>query len=197
MKRQIKLITTVLILFFYSAFACAQSTNTSAAANSKVDSADLQALVVKLLKWHQADKKADFEPLLKNPKDSVYAGVDWTAHKKRVGELEKTGFFTKEFMDNYQKIALQLDKELKQNRTKYMVGDLPPYDHPNEWCNCQDYPSNALKRLKIVALKTDGNAASFKWTWGNHFFYAVKAKKENNVWKIAELEQFNVRNFQW
>ena len=140
----------------------------------------------------------DFEPLLKNPKDTIYTGIDWQAHKKRVAELEKTNFFTKSFLDNYQQIALHLDKELKQNKTKYIVGELPPFgDDASEWCDCQDYPGNFWKRLKIIVLKINNNSATIKWTWGDNFFYSLKASKENNIWKIAEMERFNIIYFSW
>lgn len=198
MKRQIKIFARLLILCSLTGFAYSQNTKVTITPNAESDSADLKVLVVKLLKWHGTDKNQDFEPLLKNPKDTIYTGINWQAHKKRVAELEKTNFFTKTFLDNYQKIALQLDKEFKQNETKYAVGDLPPYGNDaNEWCNCQDYPGNIFKRLKIVGLKINDNSATFKWTWGANFFYSVKAKKENNVWKIAELERFNIKNFSW
>jgi len=198
LKRQIKIIAGLLILFSFSGFAYSQNTKVTATANAKSDSADLKALVVKLLKWHEKDNNMDFEPLLKNPKDTIYTGIDWQAHKKRVTELEKTNLFTKSFLDNYQQIALHLDKELKQNKTKYIVGELPPFgSDANEWCDCQDYPSNYLKRLKILALKINNNSATFKWTWGDDFFYSIKAQKENNIWRIAEMERFNIKNFSW
>jgi len=197
LKRQIKIIARLLILFPFSSFAYSQNTKVTVTANTKSDSAELKALVVKLLRWHNTDKKMDFEPLLKNPKDTIYTGIDWQAHKKRVTELDKTNFFTKSFLDNYQKIALHLDKELKQNKTKYIVGELPPFGNDaNEWCNCQDYPSN-FWNINIVALKINDNTATFKWTWGDNIFYSIKAKKENNMWKIAEMERFSIKDFSW
>ncbi len=198
MKGQIKFISSLLMLLLFANLAHSQNTNISVSIHTKADSADLKALVVKLLKWHDTDKNLDFELAFQNPKDTVYSGINWTVHKNRVTELEKTNFFSKDFLDNYQKIASHLDKELKQNKTKYIVGELPPYGNDaNEWCNCQDYPSNIWKRLKVVALKINGNSATFRWTWGDNFFYSVKAKKENNIWKISELERFNIKNFSW
>jgi hypothetical protein len=198
MKRRISFISRLLIFCSITNFTFSQNTKVAATTNVKTDTADLKALVVKLLKWHDTDKNLDFEPALQNPKDTVYSGIDWTAHKKRVSELEKANIFTKDFLDNYQKIASHLDKELKQNKTKYIVGELPPYGNDaNEWCNCQDYPSNIWKRLKVVALKINDNSATFKWTWGDNFFYSLKAKKENNSWKISELERFNIKSFSW
>jgi len=201
MKPYIMATARLLILLTFSGLAYSQDTKViskvNAATNLKSDSTDLKALVINLLRWHENDKKSDFEPLLKNPKDTIYSGIDWQLYKKRVIELKNTNLFTKDFLDNYQKIALHLDKELKQNKVKYAVGDLPPYDHSNEWCNCQDYPSNIWKRLKIVSLKINDNSANFKWTWGDNFFYSTKARKENNVWRISALEKFNLENFSW
>ncbi|MFT3911368.1 MAG: hypothetical protein QM737_18240 [Ferruginibacter sp.] len=202
MNKQIKSISIAFILISVSCFAYTQNKNvisiTNTPTNFKSDSTVLSSLVLKLLKWHQADKKADFELLAIGATDSIHTGINWASHKERVAELEHTGFFSKTFIDNYQKIALHLDKELKQNKTKYFIGDLPPYgNEANEWCNCQDYPANAWKKLKIVNLKINGDVAGFKWTWGNNFFYSVKAVKENNAWRIAELERFTIKNFSW
>jgi hypothetical protein len=39
--------------------------------------------------------------------------------------------------------------------------------------------------------------ATFQWTWGSKFFYAVKAKKENDSWRITALQGFTIKNFAW
>jgi len=198
MNRQIKISTGLFILCFMPGFAYTQNTTVASKTMIQTDSAPLKALVVKFLQWLGTDKKSDFEPLLQHPEDTVYTSIDWQAHKQRVAALEKTNLFTKEFVDNYQKIALYLDQELKTNKTKYAVGDLPPYGNDaSPWCNCLDYPAGMWKRLQIVALKINNNAATFKWTWGNKYSYAAKAIKENNVWKIAALERFNMNAFSW
>ena len=112
MKRQIKTIATLLILFSFSSFAYSQDTKviskTSSSTSFKTDSTELKSLVVELLKWHETDKKSDFEPLLNSPTDTIYTGINWELHKKRVAELEKTSFFTRDFLDNYQNIASHL-----------------------------------------------------------------------------------------
>lgn len=192
------LIVTVLVM----SCSCVQ-TRKNAKTNSKKapisessDSIELIALTKNLLKWHEADLKGDFIPTSDN--DSIYTGIDWTAHKARMEELSKTNFFTREFMDNYQKIALHLDKDLKKNPVKYHIGELPPYGNDaNEWCNCQDYPSDVWKRLTIKSIKRAKDIASFYWTWGDDLSYFVKAKKENGHWGIAYLERFDVKNFTW
>ncbi len=198
MIKQLQIGLKLLILCFLANIAYSQNKKIATPINYKNDRANLQALVIKVLKWHDKDKNLDFEPLLKNPNDSLYLGLNWHSHKKRVKELEKTNFFSKDFLDNYEKIAFHLDKELKKNKIKYKVGYLPPYGNgANEWCECQDLPSDDWKSIKIVQLKIIDNSAIFKWTWGDNLSYIVKAKKENKIWKISELEKFNIRNFTW
>lgn len=84
-------------MFFFIIFASSQNTKITGTANIKNDSVDLKALVVKLLKWHETDKKSDFELLLKNKNDTVYSGIDWQLHNERVIELEHTHLSQKAF----------------------------------------------------------------------------------------------------
>jgi hypothetical protein len=164
----------------------------------KGDSIELRQLIIKLLKWHESDLHGvDFPLVSDKTSDSIYTGINWAAHKQRVKQLENTGFFTKEFLSTYQKIAEHLDKELKHNKEKYRIGDLPPYDHANEWCDCQDYPTNVWKRLRIKSIKINGESATFKWTWASDFSYSVRAQKVGGNWQIAQLEKFDIRNFIW
>jgi len=163
----------------------------------KSDSIKLRNLIINILKWHQKDTSVDFEPMTNKSTDSVYSGIDWKKHNQRILALKKTNFFSQIFFDNYTKIAQHLDEELKQNKTKYFVGDLPPYDHPNEWCNCQDYPNNIWNNFKITSLKISDNQATFKWTFDKKNLYSVKARREDNIWKVTDLEGFQIKNFSW
>jgi len=182
------------IVILTSNYSCIRAQNNT----SDSDSAAFAVLIKKMLKWHEADRSGDFL-MISNPKDTVYySGLDWTANKKRMRELFETNFFTKDFLENYQAIALHLDKELKQNKIKYRIGELPPYgNEANEWCNCQDYPSNIWQRLQITNIKIDNDTATFQWTWGDNFYYSVNTKKENGSWKISYLERFDIKNFTW
>lgn len=184
-----KMTTSLIVLFLLINKGFSQSRS--------ADSIQLTTLIKSVLKWHQADRGFDFEPIKTNPKDSIFSGINWQSHKKRLKQLEQTNFFSKDFLDTYQKIAEHLDRELKENKTKYYEGDLPPYDHANEWCNCQDYPAGGLSHLKITNLAIEKDIASFKWTWAKNFSYSVKAKKEKGSWRISELEMFNTKNFSW
>ena len=91
-----------------------------------------------------------------------------------------------------------MDKELRDGSSLWPDGEMPTFnDDVDEWCNCQDNPDNYWEKLTLVDLKFNNDEANFKWTWGNHFFYGVKAGKENNVWKITGLERFTIKNFSW
>jgi hypothetical protein len=54
--------------------------------------------------------------------------------------FENTGFFSAEFLQNYDAIAKGIDTRLKTNKDEWMVGDMPPFgEDANPWCRCQDY----------------------------------------------------------
>jgi len=203
-----KKISTIIFLFTITAnfLNCRDTGNLkpqsrdSILINSSADSTALVSLVIKLLKWHESDSNLsmDFDVKKTSPADSIYSGIDWTVHKKRMTELSNTNFFTDSFLSNYHHIALYLDQELKSNKTKYREGDLPPYGGDgNEWCNCQDFPGDIWKNLKITDLKMNGDSANFKWNWGDELYYSVKTKKENGSWKISYLEGFDIKKFSW
>jgi hypothetical protein len=182
--------------------ACKQAGNSmfqgrdSLSSKSSHDSLGLDSLVTKLLRWHESDNQMDFDVIKANPGDSIYSGIDWTAHKNRMAELSKTNFFTDGFLNNYNNIALHIDKELKTNPTKYHEGDIQPWSYDtNEWCNCQDFPDSSLDKLKIVDLELHGDSANFKWTWGDSSYYSVRTKKENGSWRISCLERFEIQKF--
>jgi len=160
------------------------------------DSLELTKLVKNLLRWNETDRFWDFDVI--STDDSIWTGINWDIHSKRMQQLSETNFFTKSFLEYYQNIAVYLDKELKENLEKYYVGDLPPFGNgANEWCDCQDFPEHWEKYFKIVDLKISTNSAEFKWTWGSGHFYFVRAKKEDNLWRISYLERFDIKNFRW
>lgn len=201
------------ILGFALIFSCSQNKKIENQISvSKDDSIKLKELIISMLKWYSKDGNYDFDVVSDKNRnfdaakdsiygiyDSIFVGINWQSYKKRMTELAETKLFTKNFLNNYQNIALLLDKELKENQEKWHVGDMPPYgDGANEWCDCQDFPSeNWQKILKIFDLKLKDSTVKFKWTWEKDFSYSVEAIKENNVWKINELEKFNIENFSW
>ncbi|UWY30474.1 hypothetical protein N4T20_11180 [Flavobacterium sp. TR2] len=164
----------------------------------KNDKQEIETLVKKLYEWVETkNNNNDFDPIA-NKKGDKYIGLDLNAHKKRLEELKKTNFFSQQFLDNYNKIALRIDSNLKTKKIEWLEGDLPPFGNDsNPWCNCQDNPENYWKTMAINHLKIENNKASFDWTWSwkGNFKYKVKAIKENGAWKIAYLEGFDFDDF--
>nr|WP_294780556.1 hypothetical protein [uncultured Flavobacterium sp.] len=164
----------------------------------KSDKQEIEILVKKLYEWVETkNSNNDFNPLA-NKKGDKYIGLDLNAHKKRLEELNKTNFFSQQFLDNYNKIALQIDSNLKTKKIEWFEGELPPFGNDtNPWCNCQDNPENYWKTMTINHMKIENNNASFDWTWSwkGDFKYKVKTVKENGIWKIAFLEGFDFNDF--
>ncbi|PWB24735.1 hypothetical protein [Flavobacterium sp. HTF] len=162
------------------------------------DKQQLETLLLKTYEWVETkNSNNDFNPVA-NKKGDKYIGLNLKEHNKRLEELKKTNFFSQQFLDNYNKIALKIDANLKNKKIEWFVGDLPPFGNDaNAWCDCQDNPEEYWKTLKINNLKIENDKASFSWTWTkwkDDSKYAVKAVKENGIWKIAYLEGFDYEN---
>ncbi|HTI57406.1 hypothetical protein [Mucilaginibacter sp.] len=164
------------------------------------DSIQLTKLVRAMYKWHETDttRAGGFSPVKKNPRDTFYSGIDLNANNNAVTKLQATGLFANDFLDDYRKIAERMDKELHDGSSSWAEGELPSFeDDVDEWCNCQDYPDNYWEKLTLTNIRLNKSEATFKWTWGDGFYYKTKAKKENNVWKISYLEGFDMSYYNW
>ncbi|MDD6210844.1 MAG: hypothetical protein PUB21_09600 [Bacteroidales bacterium] len=162
------------------------------------DSLEMAALIKNMLIWDDSSKMGDFLEKTDSPDDSIYTGIDWEIHQKRMQVLSDTKLFNEDFLENYQKIAEHLDRELKENPLKCYVGEIPPYGGFRLWCNCQDYPDDRENCFTIFNLKVEGDSASFKWGWGGEEWgNYVKVKKKNNSWRISYMEQFDIERFSW
>jgi hypothetical protein len=157
-------------------------------ANINVDSVELTTLTRNVYKWYETTTKfqTDFNYIVR---DSLLKGIDWTKNKERMEDLQKTDLFDTFFLNNLKEIAEQIDKYCKEDNEKYQFNLYPPWvSGANDWCNCQISPDNYWETLTISNLKDNGDSADFNWTWGNDFYYHVKAKKTNNKWRISYLQ---------
>lgn len=173
-----------------------------AVVHANTDSVQLTALIRKLYGWHDhgrdSEKMRAFEPVKTNPTDSLYSGIDLTKTDETLKYMKSTGMFADEFLNNYRAIAVRMDKELHDGSSEWLVGDMPTFaSDADDWCNCQDNPATYPDHLTITSLKITGNQAAFKWTWGDDFYYKVRATKENDQWKIAYLEGFDINKYNW
>lgn len=176
-----------------------KSTTTVTVTNPKQDSVELTKLVRMLYKWREANVRVgNLEPIKKKPTDTLYSGINLAATNAAIEQLRKTSLFTEDFLADYKAIAVRMDKELREGLSLWREGDLSNFqDDVNEWCNCQDNPDKYWETLTLTDIKYDQNEANFKWTWGDNFFYKVKAKKENHLWKISYLEGFDMNWYSW
>jgi hypothetical protein len=156
---------------------------------NRSDSIELLALIRKLFSWHSVDTVMDFKPF---SKDTIYIGIDWIANKKRVEALLKTDFFSKEFLDYYNNIAIKIDKYIKINKPRNNPGIQSFEMDADIWCACQDLPDLKVPDLTITDLIISHDSATFKWSSRTVYseFVKVRAIKENQIWKIAYLEGF-------
>ncbi|MFD1603030.1 hypothetical protein ACFSJW_06980 [Flavobacterium artemisiae] len=162
----------------------------------KNDSIALVELTKKLLQWAEKDSEGDFNPLENKSTESAYSEIDMALHKKRLKELKNTNLFSKDFIANYDKIALKIDSEFKNGTLKWNVGELPPFGFgASPWCNCQDFPNDFLTKTKIKDLEINNNKASYDWGFGPDDVYSIKAVKENDVWKISYMQGFDYNGY--
>ena len=197
--KHFKLTTLILGLLFFSCNQPDNKTTSTINQTSSIKSDDkekLQQLVRQLYEWHETKSSHnDLDPIA-DKQDSTYIGLDLKKHEQRLAEIKQTGFFADQFIDNYNHIAITIDKGLKSKTIEWHVGDLPPFGNDaNPWCNCQDNPDKYWLTMTINKIAFDNNTATFTWTWGNNFEYKVRAIKQNDKWKIAYLQGFDFKEF--
>lgn len=171
------------------------------------DEKQLQELVTELYEWHETkSSNNDFNPAA-DTENRNYIGLDMKQNNLRLKEIRATNLFDEAFLENYQRIATSLDKQLKTKALEWEVGYLPTFGSgANPWCNCQDIPDDSYwNYLKISIISIENNEAALSWTWGNNnsisiewsknFNYRIKASKKNEKWKISYLQGFDYDDF--
>jgi hypothetical protein len=164
------------------------------------DSIALTALVKNIYQWHERSLKEtrDFDVKKEHPADTLFKGIDWVNHNNILNKLRKTGFFAAEFLENYQNIALQIDKALKSGTTIWPVNELPTIAgyEADPWFSAQDFPENNYwERMILKNIQWNKDLASFLWSVDDQFNNTMKAKKENGTWKISYMQGFNPKNY--
>ena len=159
---------------------------------------NIKKMVRNLYEWYETDgmKAYDFD-VTADGLEEKYIALNIQEHKRRLAQLKKTEFFSAQFLDNYNAIALEIDKNLRNGEFEYFVGEMPPYGNDaSPWCNCQDVPSEDYwQSLIIEKLMIQDNEAFFIWTLGNDFQYEMKAVQEDGEWKIAYMQGFDYSKF--
>ncbi|MDQ0965286.1 hypothetical protein QFZ20_000689 [Flavobacterium sp. W4I14] len=173
------------------------ATQKKATSYSLQDSIALLQLTQNLYRWNQTGDNDDyFSPVLKENNDTLYAGLDMKLHQQKLQKISEAGLFSKTFISNYNKIAMTIDAKIKDGTLQWKIGELPPFGNgANLWCNCQDLPDDFLSKLHIMHLRDEKDGIFYNWAWGDGIVYNLKALKENNQWKISEMEGFDYDSF--
>jgi hypothetical protein len=167
---------------------------------------EIRDLIRQVLKWSDS-KDANLWTMLADDNDSICIGLNMKEHKKHLDNLKKTDFFAAKFIENYNKIILELDKKIKNNEFgEMLIGDIPSFNFAsdvNPWCSCQeilfDDPNHWDVDIKIICLNDKNGELEYTWgksvlntdpSWG-YFKYKFKVTKEKNKWKISYMEGFD------
>lgn len=166
--------------------------------DAQKDKEEIQKLMQQVLRWSESNESIVLLPALTDNKDSIYIGFDLNKLKVNLVKLRETGFFTNEFIENYNHIIQNLDRKLRNKEFElWFVGDLPPFKFANDinpWCLCQGYSSNDFHDIEIINLNSKSGELIWKWKkdsdWKDFKFRVIK---EDNKWKISYMEGFDYK----
>lgn len=170
------------------------------------DKEQIQTLIRKVLRWGDS-LNVGLLPGVVDSKKKVISSLNLGEHKRDLAKLRASGLFATEFIENYNRVILTLDKRLRNGKQHWLVGDQPDfgfYRGASAWCECQDVPydkPNPWDFVEINVLSKRANTAEATWHWGKpelnadpsviNFSYKFSVVKENGKWKIAYLEGFD------
>lgn len=162
----------------------------------------IQTMIIEMYRWQEDYRPAiDMEAIIK---DGLIVSFDMTTTKAHIKEIEKTGFFAQEFLDNILSIYVTENRMLKNKEVEWLNGDISPFGSDSSpWCNCQDVPTDndPFGIIKFTYTKLTENEAIFNWSWQtggdwNGFpNYKIRTVKEDGKWKIAWMEGWDHDTF--
>ena len=157
------------------------------------DKAEIQKLMQQILTWSESKESIDLEPV--SVKEGVYV-FDMFKLKENLDKLRETGFFSTEFIENYNKIILALESKFRKKEfIDWLEGDLPPFKFANDidpWCRCQGFSFEQFDEIKIV--KIDDKSGEMIWIWkkGSDWVdFNFRVAKESGQWKISYMQGFD------
>lgn len=175
------------------------------------DKREIQKLIRNSLVWAEDHKSVpDLLPFVVNRQDSTVTSFDLTKLKGIDDSLKTTGFFSKEFIDNYNQIIEVLNKKMKSKEiAPFSTGDIPPFVFDTDsdpWCDCQDIPydsPNAYGLVDVHIMELNNESGKMYWTWGSlpkgvssdwkTVTYKFNVIKEGGKWKISYLQGFDIK----
>ena len=186
------------------------SIHVTAAADRENDKSEIRSLIRHVLAWAASENSIELLPVITDARDSIYTGFSAERLGMNSEKLRATGLFDAEFVENYNRIMATLEEKIDFGEFElWLVGDLPPFNFSgdvNPWCLCQDVPydnPDPWKSVEIEMIALSDTAGKFVWKWGGRelnkapvwkdFRYGFRVAKENDTWRIAWLEGFDVK----
>lgn len=221
-QQKMKQIKLVLLLSGLLLFGCNQTGTKPALAttkatlatsekalNSSDDKEQIQILIRKVLKWGDS-LQVGLLPGVVDTKKKVITSLNLSTHRLDLAKLRASGLFAAEFIENYNKVILTIDKRLRNGKQQWLDGDQPDFGFSrdvNPWCGCQDVPydkPNPFDFVEVNVLNRNTSSVEATWHWGKlpessdpswkewkDFSYRFRAVKENGEWRIIYLEGFD------
>jgi hypothetical protein len=179
------------------------------------DKQEIQKLMRNLLVWAEGGKEVpDLLPFVLNRQDSTVTGFDLGKLKGVDDSLKNTGFFSREFINNYNHIIQLLDKRMKDKEiAPFSTGEIPPFGFHTDadpWCDCQDVPYGgenafivAANLVEVHIIELNNESGKMYWTWGSlpkdvspdwkTVSYKFNVEKEGGKWKVSYLQGFDIK----
>jgi hypothetical protein len=196
------------ILILISGFLlvnCKTSTEHTDSSNQiqQIDTIDLpsekikiEKLIRQVLTWSDNDTSLILVPIIG---DSLMqpTGFDLDQLDKNLLILEKTDYFAKEFLDNYNKIIKTLDINVKSKvyGDGWFINELPMFKFANgwsPWCCCQGFSDSQIKGTEVIRIDSDNAECKLTWIEGASWIdFRFDVTKVDGTWKISYLQGFD------
>lgn len=179
------------------------------------DKQQIQKLIRNVMIWAEDGKEVpDLLPFVVNRQDSTVTGFDLDKLEGIDDSLKTTGFFSEEFISNYNQIIQLLYRKMKNKEiAPFSTGDIPPfgfYTDADPWCDCQDVPYDgedafmvAAKLVEVHVVELNNESGKMYWTWGSlpkgtspdwgAVTYKFNVIKQDGKWKISYLQGFDIK----
>lgn len=191
-----------------------QNTEQNAELRAEQDKQQIQTLIRAALKWGEESEIALPSPVTAEGVDvCVNVGLNMKEHTKNLAKMRESGFFSREFIANYNNLITTLDQRLSLGDITWMCGEQQSFNFAQDhgvWIAAQDLPYYDPEPFEIIEMQTvqlDGAKGEFYWKWAaiNGMGQATKsaledgkqrfeAVKEDGKWKISYLETFDYEN---
>lgn len=154
---------------------------------------EVDKLVKNAYKWvEKTDGSKFFRPFVK---DSMIVGFDPISQNLYMKQMQESGYFAAELRNTIGKIFSRQNELLRSGKAVWHDGELGPFDTGvNQWCNCQDTPTDDYDKMNVVIEKMTSDTADLYWNWkgfGDDWekeHYHINVVKEDGKWKIARME---------